>query len=120
VNLQKQRIRATTEGVGPRIGDRRHSTHMRPSLASDLTRSLLEVEGLAADRIVVVVNGVGGLDDPVLESRVRMVRLPENIVRRRIQAGMIEAFSDSTTRWPTSARTTSASFHFRRPPRRPH
>ena len=75
-------------------------THMRPSLASDLTRSLLEVEGLAADRIVVVVNGVGGLDDPVLESRVRMVRLPENIgPAGGFKAGMIEAFSDSTTRW---------------------
>ena len=71
-------------------------THMRPTLASDLTRSLIEVEGLAADRIVVVVNGVGGLDDPVLESRVRMLRLPENIgPAGGFKAGMIEAFSDS-------------------------
>ena len=75
-------------------------THMRPTLASDLTRSLLEVEGLAADRIVVVVNGVGGLDDPVLESRVRMLRLPENIgPAGGFKAGMIEAFSDTATRW---------------------
>ncbi len=75
-------------------------THMRPTLAGDLTRSLIEVEGLAADRIVVVVNGVGGLDDPVLESRVRMLRLPENIgPAGGFKAGMIEAFSDTATRW---------------------
>ena len=75
-------------------------THMRPTLASDLTRSLIEVEGLAANRIVVVVNGVGGLDDPVLESRVRMLRLPENIgPAGGFKAGMIEAFSDPATRW---------------------
>ena len=75
-------------------------THMRPSLAGDLTRSLLDVEGLAADRIIVVVNGVGGLDDPVLESRVRMLRLPENIgPAGGFKAGMIEAFSDTGTRW---------------------
>ena len=75
-------------------------THMRPTLASDLTRSLLRVEGLEADRIVVVVNGVGGLDDPALESRVRMVRLPENIgPAGGFKAGMIEAFSDPSTRW---------------------
>ena len=75
-------------------------THMRPTLASDLTRSLIEVEGLAADHIVVVVNGVGGLDDPGLESRVRMLRLPENIgPAGGFKAGMIEAFSDTATRW---------------------
>jgi GT2 family glycosyltransferase len=75
-------------------------THMRPTLAGDLTRSLIEVEGLAADRIVVVVNGVGGLDDPVLESRVRMLRLPENLgPAGGFKAGMAEAFSDSATRW---------------------
>ena len=77
-------------------------THMRPTLAGDLTRSLLEVEGLAADRIVVVVNGVGGLDDPALESRVRMLRLPENIgPAGGFKAGMIEAFSDTATSPPT-------------------
>jgi hypothetical protein len=75
-------------------------THMRPRLAGDLTRSLLEVEGLPADRVVVVVNGVGGLDDPGLESKVRMLRLPENVgPAGGFRAGMIEAFSDTSTRW---------------------
>ncbi|HEY3895544.1 MAG TPA: hypothetical protein VGL88_09270, partial [Pseudonocardiaceae bacterium] len=73
---------------------------MRPTLAGDLTRSLIEVEGLAANQIVVVVNGVGGLDDPGLESQVRMLRLPENIgPAGGFKAGMIEAFSDAETRW---------------------
>ena len=46
-------------------------THMRPGLAGDVTRSLIDVEGLSPDRIVVVVNGVGGLDDPALEAKVQ-------------------------------------------------
>jgi hypothetical protein len=53
-------------------------THMRPGLAGEVTRALIEVEGLPPERIVVVVNGVGGLDDPALEARVRMVRLAAN------------------------------------------
>jgi len=75
-------------------------THMRPSLAGDVTRSLLEREKLPPDRVVVVVNGVGGLDDPALESVVRMVRLPENVgPAGGFLAGMKEAFSDPRTRW---------------------
>jgi hypothetical protein len=75
-------------------------THMRPSLAGDVTRSLIDVEGLSPDRIVVVVNGVGGLDDPALEEKVRMVRLPVNLgPAGGFRAGMVEAFSDPSIRW---------------------
>jgi len=37
-------------------------TYMRRRLAGDVTRSLCTLEGLSDDRIVVVVNGLGGLD----------------------------------------------------------
>ena len=53
-------------------------TYRRPRLAGDVVRSLLADEGLRPDRIIVVVNGEGGLDDPDLEASVRMVRLPVN------------------------------------------
>jgi len=75
-------------------------THMRPRLAGDVVRALLEVEGFSGDRIIVVVNGVGGLDDTELEANVRMVRLPRNTgPAGGFQAGMQEAFSDPTTEW---------------------
>lgn len=75
-------------------------THMRPALAGDVTRSLLEVEGVDPERIVVVVNGIGGLDDPSLESRVRMVRLATNTgPAGGFRAGLVAAFSDPATRW---------------------
>jgi len=45
-------------------------TYRRPRLASDVVRSLLEVEGFGSERIVVVVNGDGGLDDPDLEDAI--------------------------------------------------
>ena len=75
-------------------------THMRPRLAGDVVRDLLDVEGFSADQIVVVVNGVGGLDDPELEANVRMVRLPRNTgPAGGFRAGMEEAFSDQATEW---------------------
>jgi GT2 family glycosyltransferase len=75
-------------------------THMRPGLAGDTVRSLIEVEGLDPDRIVVVVNGVGGLDDPALESKVRMVRLPTNTgPAGGFRAGMLEALAEPSTKW---------------------
>jgi hypothetical protein len=75
-------------------------THMRPSLAQDLTRSLIETEGLAPKDIVVVVNGVGGLGDDDLEASVRMVRLPQNLgPAGGFLIGMQEAFSDPDVRW---------------------
>ncbi len=75
-------------------------THMRPRLAGDVVRALREDEGFPGDRIVVVVNGVGGLDDPELEASVRMVRLLRNSgPAGGFQAGLIEVFSDPTCRW---------------------
>ncbi len=75
-------------------------THMRPGLAGDTTRSLIEVEGLDPGRIAVVVNGTGGLDDPALEAKVRMVRLSVNTgPAGGFRAGMLEACSDPSTRW---------------------
>ena len=82
-------------------------THLRPRLAGDVVRSLLDVEGLPPDRVIVVVNGEGGLDDPALEEQVRMVRLPAISAR--------PAASGPGSRWrsptpipagPTCARTT--------------
>jgi len=43
-----------------------------------VVRDLLEREGFAADRVLLVVNGDGGLADPGLERRVQVLRLPEN------------------------------------------
>lgn len=75
-------------------------THRRPGLAGDVVRSLLDIEGLPPSRVVVVVNGEGGLDDPGLESRVRTVRLERNIgPAGGFRAALIEAFSDPTTEW---------------------
>ncbi len=75
-------------------------THMRPTLAGDVTRRLLEVEGLPPDRVVIVVNGEGGLDDPALEAKVRMVRLPSNTgPAGGFRAGLVEAFADPSTTW---------------------
>ena len=53
-------------------------TYRRRRLAGGVVRSLVEVEGLDPRRVVVVVNGEGGLDDPDLEHRVHMLRLPGN------------------------------------------
>lgn len=75
-------------------------THMRPRLAGDLVRSLIEVEHLPAQRIIVVVNGIGGLDDPDLEDAVRMLRLSTNEgPAGGFKAGIQEAFKDPATQW---------------------
>lgn len=75
-------------------------TFRRPRLATAVVRSLMEREGLPPDRIVVVVNGSGGLDDPTLESRVRLVRLPRNLgPAGGFGAGMEVAFADPSVQW---------------------
>jgi GT2 family glycosyltransferase len=75
-------------------------TFRRPRLASSVVRSLLEVEGFAPDRVVVVVNGEGGLDSDELEHAVRMVRLPSNLgPAGGFRVGLEEAFSDPGCRW---------------------
>ncbi len=91
----REEQKGTLEGVTAVV-----LTHMRPSLAGDVVRSLLKTEGLPPEQVVVVVNGVGGLDDASLESSVRMVRLPRNLgPAGGFLVGMTEAFSDPSTRW---------------------
>ncbi len=75
-------------------------THRRPRLAGDVVRGLIEDEGFPPERIVVVVNGSGGLDDAALEDSVQMVRLEENFgPAAGFGAGILHAFGDPRTRW---------------------
>jgi GT2 family glycosyltransferase len=75
-------------------------THRRPRLASAVVHSLIEREGLSPDRVVVVVNGSGGLDDAALESSIRLVRLPHNLgPAGGFGAGMEAAFADPSIQW---------------------
>jgi hypothetical protein len=75
-------------------------THRRPRLAGDVVRGLLENEGFPAHRVVVVVNGSGGLDNADLEASVQMVRLEENLgPAAGFGAGILHAFADPSTRW---------------------
>jgi hypothetical protein len=75
-------------------------TYRRPRLAGDVVRQLLDVEGFDPARVIVVVNAEGGLDDPELEDRVTMLRLPENTgPAGGFRAGLLHAFSDSTVKW---------------------
>jgi GT2 family glycosyltransferase len=75
-------------------------TYRRRRLAGDVVRSLLDVEGFDPDHIVVVVNGDGGLDDPNLEERVQMHRLPVNVgPGAGFGHGLTEAFSDPSIEW---------------------
>ena len=75
-------------------------THRRPRLAGDVVRSLLEDEGFPPQRVVVVVNGDGGLDDAALEASVQMVWLEDNFgPAAGFGAGILHAFADPNTRW---------------------
>ncbi|HXQ60141.1 MAG TPA: hypothetical protein VN799_08575 [Acidimicrobiales bacterium] len=75
-------------------------TYRRRRLAGDVTRSLIDVEGFDPRQVIVVVNGDGGLDDPSLEERVRMHRLPENLgPAAGFAEGLAEAFSDPSIDW---------------------
>jgi hypothetical protein len=75
-------------------------THRRPRLAGDVVRGLLENEGFPPHRVVVVVNGSGGLDDADLEASVQMVRLEQNLgPAAGFGAGMLHAFADPSTHW---------------------
>jgi hypothetical protein len=75
-------------------------TYRRPRLAGDVVRSLLTDEGLAPEQVLVVVNGDGGLDDPVLEASVRTVRLPANTgPAGGFRAGLEAATADPACRW---------------------
>jgi hypothetical protein len=75
-------------------------TYLRPRLAGDVVRGLIEREGLDPRHIVVVVNGEGGLDDARLENAVRMVRLPHNCgPAGGFKIGLLEAFREPNVRW---------------------
>ena len=92
-------VRAVTQPVPPSVSAV-VLTHRRPRLATAVVRSLIDREGLPPDRVVVVVNGSGGLDDATLESSVRLVRLPRNLgPAGGFGAGMEAAFADSSVEW---------------------
>jgi hypothetical protein len=75
-------------------------THRRPRLATEVVRGLLEVEGLPPERIVLVVNGEGGLDDPGLQKAVQIVALPENLgPAGGFREGMIAAAALPGVEW---------------------
>lgn len=75
-------------------------THRRRRLAGDVVRSLLEVERLDPSRVVVVVSGEGGLDDPDLEDRVRMHRLATNVgPAGGFRDGLVDVFADPSVEW---------------------
>jgi hypothetical protein len=75
-------------------------TFRRPRLAGDVVRGLLGTEGFSPDRVIVVVNGEGGLDDPDLERTVRMVRLPRNTgPAGGFRAGLEVAFAEPSCQW---------------------
>lgn len=75
-------------------------TYRRPRLAAQVVRSLLDVEGFDPTRVVVVVNGEGGLADRQLEDKVTMLRLADNLgPAGGFRAGITEAFSDPDVAW---------------------
>jgi len=75
-------------------------TYRRPRLAGDVVRALLDIEAFDPAHVHVVVNADGGLDDPALEDRVVMHRLPENLgPAGGFRHGLVEAFSDPTIEW---------------------
>jgi len=75
-------------------------TYRRPRLAGDVVRSLIADEGFDPARVVVVVNGDGGLDDADLEAAVHLVRLPVNTgPAGGFRAGLEVATSDPSCRW---------------------
>jgi len=75
-------------------------THRRPRLATAVVRALVGREGFSPDRVVVVVNGPGGLEDADLEERVRMIGLERNLgPAGGFAAGIEAAFDDPLTRW---------------------
>jgi hypothetical protein len=72
-------------------------THRRRRLATTLVRSLIDTEGFPPDRIVLVVDREGGLEDPELEARVRLIRLETNGgPAAGFRTGLDAAFEDST------------------------
>lgn len=91
-------------------------THMRPRLAGEAVRLLVEQEGFAPEKVLVVVNEDGGLHCPELENDVRMLRLPSNLgPAGGFRAGLEEAFSDPSTEWAYLCEDDMALLHLPAP-----
>ncbi len=91
-------------------------THMRPRLAGQTVRVLIDDEGFSPSQVVVVVNGEGGLDDPDLERSVRMVRMAENLgPAGGFRRALIEAFAESSTQWAYVCEDDMALLHLPTP-----
>ncbi len=89
---------------------------MRPRLASQTVRVLIDAEGFSPGQVVVVVNGEGGLDDPALERSVRIVRLPENLgPAGGFRRALVEAFAEPSTRWAYVCEDDMALLHLPTP-----
>jgi hypothetical protein len=70
-------------------------THRRRRLATALVRSLIVDEGFLPDRIVLVVDRDGGLENPALEASVRLIRLESNRgPAAGFRSGLEAAFED--------------------------
>lgn len=75
-------------------------THGRRRLATEVVRGLVDVEGFRPERVVLVINGEGGLADPVLETAVRVERLAENLgPAGGFRRGLLAAAALGGVRW---------------------
>lgn len=75
-------------------------TFRRPRLATAVVRGLIDVEGFSPEMILLVVNGDGGLEDPDLESRIVVLRLPENIgPAGGFGEALVEGAKNPTVKW---------------------
>lgn len=75
-------------------------TYRRPRLATQSVRYLLDEENLRPEDILVVVNGVGGLDSPELEDRVTILVLESNRgPAGGMRAGLEAATEDPDVEW---------------------
>lgn len=75
-------------------------THRRPRLATALVRNLIGVEGFPPERVIVVVDRDGGLEDPRLEHQVHLLRLMQNGgPAAGFGAGLQAAFERPATRF---------------------
>lgn len=75
-------------------------TYRRPRLATQSVRYLVEEEGMRAEDIIVVVNGVGGLDDDDLANQVTMLVLDSNRgPAGGMRAGLEAAAEDADVEW---------------------
>ena len=75
-------------------------THRRPRLATRLVRSLLDEEGFTSDRIHLVIDRDGGLEDPRLEAELQVLRTTTNAgPAAGFREGMASAFARPGTDW---------------------